>query len=148
MRRSPAVFLIAARPRVNDRRSLNSAAVDNGLKLESDTPSRLPAFQNLFMNGSEVFKFAVRTLPQVPRNTTSPVPLLLPGLSCPTASCGSRSAPSSRLIAPLPQTLKDSLKNAGLEKDDLDWLVCHQVRTASASSTHLPSPSRGHPRPV
>jgi len=46
--------------------SLFAKQVDNGNKLASKCPSAPSSYNNLFMNGKEVFKFAVRTVPQVP----------------------------------------------------------------------------------
>ena len=45
--------------------SLHASHLDNGNKIESAAPSAPAQFDNLMMKGNEVFKFAVRTVPQV-----------------------------------------------------------------------------------
>jgi len=69
-------------------KNLNCAFAGKGNKPEGDEASSAGAYNNLFMNGQEVFKFAVRAVPKV-------------------------------LLA--------ALKDANMEKEDLDWLVLHQA---------------------
>jgi 3-oxoacyl-[acyl-carrier-protein] synthase III len=59
-----------------------------GKAQNSEKRSKLTAFDNIFMNGQDVYKFAVRAVPD---------------------------------------TLNASLKDAGLNSSDIDWLVMHQA---------------------
>ena len=121
------------------------------------------AFANLFMNGQEVFKFAVRAVPTV-RPPRRP-PLRLPP-RCPAAAacarrwsrrlaaavgteccrlftapaslpgaCSGRHMPSQ--MPPLPscspgrQVIEAALADAGMQREQIDWLVMHQVAACS-----------------
>lgn len=76
-------------------KNLNCPFTGKGNKPEGDFASSQGAYQNLTMNGQEVFKFAVRAVPTV---------------------------------------LGAALENAGLQKEDIDWLVLHQANMRILSS--------------
>jgi 3-oxoacyl-[acyl-carrier-protein] synthase-3 len=76
-------------------KNLNCSFTGKGNKPDGDEASTQGSYNNLTMNGQEVFKFAVRAVPKV-------------------------------LLA--------ALKDAGLGKEDLDWLVLHQANMRILSS--------------
>ena len=92
------------------------------------------SFNNIFMNGSEVFKFAVRAIPTV-RQTTNWRKMysheyrrkLLFGI------------PSISHL----QVIQKALLSANLCKDDIDWLVLHQAnqRILDAAAQRLGVPA-------
>lgn len=110
------------------------------------------SFSNLAMNGQEVFKFAVRAVPTVSATSfyvgvqtgghCSSMPRLacmvlqtaaacLPGpqkywsvLPLPTARSPANPAP----LATPPQVIEAALENANMQREQIDWLVMHQVR--------------------
>lgn len=76
-------------------KNLNCPFGGSGNKPEGDMASSCGSYENLSMNGQEVFKFAVRAVPTV---------------------------------------IGAALDNAGLQKEDIDWLVLHQANMRILSS--------------
>lgn len=81
-----------------DKLNCSSATAVNKPALESEGRAGKGAFNNIYMNGKEVFKFAVRAVPQV---------------------------------------IDEALAMGGLTKDDLDWMVLHQVTPTPDCATSL-----------
>jgi len=90
----------------NGQKSLNAVFTGGGGKPYGDgeSPSADASYGNIAMNGQEVFKFAVRSVPTV---------------------------------------VEGALAKAGMGKEDIDWLVCHQAnqRILDAAAQRLGMPS-------
>lgn len=87
------------------QKHLNAMYCGEGMKpLHETHASARGAFDNIFMNGQEVFKFAVRAVPMV---------------------------------------VEAALKDAGMDKEQVDWLVLHQAnqRILDSAATRLGIPS-------
>ncbi|BDA51447.1 3-oxoacyl-[acyl-carrier-protein] synthase 3 [Coccomyxa sp. Obi] len=87
------------------QKHLNAMYCGEGMKpLHETHASARGAFDNIFMNGQEVFKFAVRAVPTV---------------------------------------VEAALKDASMDKDQVDWLVLHQAnqRILDSAATRLGVPS-------